>query len=209
MVTFVYLVRHGMTEWNAAARLAGRLPGISLNAQGRRDAAALAARLAGVPLRRIVTSPLERAAETAALIARTTGVPVERDDAFTERAFPRWEGMLSSEIRARFPEDVRANAAGEVVPGVEPVAAMAARMTEGLLRLAGAHPGETVLIVSHADPLRALVAHIVGAPAPALRTITIDPAALSRVRRRNGLFVVDYLNSRTHLEQGAPAAGDP
>ncbi len=209
MVTFAYLVRHGMTDWNATARLAGRLPGVSLNAQGRRGAAALAARLAGVPLRRIVTSPLERAAETAAVIAETAGLPVECDDAFTERAFPEWEGMLSSEIRARFPDDVRANAAGEVVPGLEPVAAMAERMLAGLQRLTQAHPGETVLIVSHADPIRALVARLIGAPASALRAIAIDPAALSRVRRRNASFTVDYLNSRTHLDPGAAAAGDP
>ncbi len=199
MVSLVYLVRHGMTDWNAADRLAGRLPGVGLNAQGRRDGEALAARLGHVPLRRVVSSPLERAQETAALIARRHGLAVATDEAFTEREYAAWQGLLSSEIHARFPEDVRAVDEGGAVAGVEPVAAMAVRMLDGLERLAGAHPGEAVVIVSHADPMRALVARIIAAPAAALRALAVDTASLSRLRVRDGVFVVDYLNSRSHL----------
>lgn len=205
MATLVYLLRHGTTDWTAALRLAGRLPGISLNAQGRMESAAVAARLAAVPLRRIVTSPLERALETAGQIAEATGLPVERDEAFTERAFPpAWEGMPSPEIRARFPAGVRAHAAGQAVPGMEPLPAMTERVMAGLRRLAREHADEAVLVVSHGDPIRAAIAHIVGVPAPSLRAIPVDPASLSRVRQRNDVFAVDYLNSRLHLPDASP-----
>lgn len=188
-----------MTDWNAVNRLAGRLPGVSLNAQGRRDGEALAARLATVPLRHIVSSPLERAQETAALIARRHDLAVATDEAFTERAYAVWQGLLSSEIRAQFPEDVCAVAEGGTVTGVEPVDAMAARMLAGVERLAASHAGEAVVVVSHADPVRALVAHIIGMPAASLRAIPVDTASLSRLRRRDGAFVLDYLNSLSHL----------
>ena len=205
MPTLVYLVRHGMTDWNLAHRLAGRLPGVSLNPQGRREAEALAARLASVPLRQIVSSPLDRAQETAALIARHHNLPVTTDGTFTEREYAVWQGLLASEIRDRFPEDARTDAEGGAVPGVEPVDAMAARMLAGVERLAAAHAGGAVVVISHADPLRALVARIVGMPAAALRAVEIDTASLSRLRRRERTFVVDYLNSRSHLETNGQA----
>jgi len=194
-----------MTDWNLAHRLAGRLPGVSLNPQGRREAEALAARLASVPLRQIVSSPLDRAQETAALIARHHNLPVTTDGTFTEREYAVWQGLLASEIRDRFPEDARTDAEGGAVPGVEPVDAMAARMLAGVERLAAAHAGGAVVVISHADPLRALVARIVGMPAAALRAVEIDTASLSRLRRRERTFVVDYLNSRSHLETNGQA----
>jgi len=225
VATRVYLVRHGITDWNMAGRLAGRLPGISLNARGRRDAEALAARLASEPLGAVVASPLERAQETAALIAGRHGLPVLTDRAFVERAYPQWQGMLFAEIRTRFGPEIR-RAHDLSAFGVETWDAMGDRMFQGLERLGAAYPGQAVAIISHADPLRALIGRIIGMPVTHLRAVTVGTSSLSRVRRRNapdcarvtaaaagipradnrgqGAFVVDYFNSRTHLADPPP-----
>ena len=200
MPTTVYFVRHGITDWNAAHRLAGRLPGVSLSAEGRREADAVAGRLAALPLRAVVSSPLARTRETAERIARPHGLPVMLDDAFHEREYAAWQGLFSAEIHARFPEDARAVARGEPVAGVESVGAMAERMWAGMERLVLAHPDAAVVVVSHADPIRALIARVVGMPPARLRAVTIDTASVSRVRRRAHRATVDYANSRTHLE---------
>lgn len=200
MPTVVYLVRHGVTDWNVAHRLAGRLAGISLNPDGRREAAAVASRLAALPIRMVASSPLERAEETAELIARRHGLAVATEVAFLERGYAAWQGLPAAEIRERFRDGVEAVSRGARVPGIESVEEMAERMWAGMERLAALHADETVVIVSHADPIRALIARVVGAPPARLRAITIDTASLSRIRRRDTGAVVDYTNSRIHLD---------
>lgn len=200
MPTTLYVVRHGITDWNATSRLAGRLAGVSLSDEGRREADAVARRLASVPLRAVCASPLDRARETAELIARPHGLPVVLDEAFHEREYAAWQGALSVEIRAQYPEEVRAVARGETVAGVESVDAMAERMWAGMDRLAAEFPDAAVAVVSHADPIRALIARITEMPRARLRVITIDTASVSRIRRRPQRAVVDYANSRAHLE---------
>ena len=199
MTTTVYLVRHGVTAWNAEGRLAGRLPGVSLNPDGRREAAAVASRLEALPIRAVAASPLERTQETAASIARLHGLAVVTEPAFIERGYAAWQGLPGDEIRERFPDAVEMVARGERVPGVEPVDEMAERMWSGVERLVAHHRGEAVVVVSHADPIRALVARIIGMPAARLRAFVIDTASLSRIRRWDGRAIVDYVNSRGHL----------
>jgi len=199
MVTHVFLIRHGRTAWNAEERLAGRLPGIGLNPLGRREAAAVADRLAGIRLSLVAASPLERTQETAAAIAQAHGLTVATDDAFVERDYPTWQGLLGSEIRARFPDEVRRVAKGEIVGGVESIASMANRMRAGMDRLVETHAGGALAIVSHADPIRALIVRILGMPATRLRWVAIDTGSLSRIHLHDGSPVVDYLNSRHHL----------
>ena len=118
MPTTLYFVRHGVTDWNAARRLAGRLAGVSLSGDGRREAEAVAR------------------------------------------------------------------------------------------RLAAEHPDGAVAVVSHADPIRALIARVASVPPERLRAITIDTASVSRIRRRGPRAIVDYANSRAHLE-GPGACGWP
>lgn len=200
MPTVVYLVRHGLTDWNVAHRLAGRLPGISLNPDGRREATAVASRLAALPIRMVAASPLERAQETAELIARPHGLAVATEVAFLERGYAAWQGLPAAEIRERFRDGVDAVSRGARVPGVESIEEMAERMWAGMERFVTLHPDEAVVMVSHADPIRALIARVIGAPPARLRAITIDTASLSRIRRRDTAAIVDYANSRIHLD---------
>jgi probable phosphoglycerate mutase len=95
------LTRHGLPDAGQDVWLGSQLD-VALRPEGRRQAEALAHRLAGVRIDRIFSSPMLRALETAQIVA--TGRPVEVDDRLIERDYGRWEGLTNAEIEARDPE---------------------------------------------------------------------------------------------------------
>jgi probable phosphoglycerate mutase len=95
------LTRHGLPDAGSDVWLGSQLD-VPLRLEGRRQAEALARRLAGVRIDRIISSPMLRALETAQIVAR--GRPVEVDDRLIERDYGRWEGLTNAEIEARDPE---------------------------------------------------------------------------------------------------------
>jgi broad specificity phosphatase PhoE len=115
----VLLTRHGTTTVGDGVMLGGQLD-VPLADQGRQEAEALARRLAGVRIDRIISSPMARALETAQTLAR--GRPVEIDDRLRELDYGRWEGLDYAEIDARDPElraRWEADPAGTCSPGGE------------------------------------------------------------------------------------------
>src|SRR3954469_21585527 len=101
------LIRHGACE-PVGKRIAGRMPGVRLNEQGRLQASMLVGRLADLPIRAIYSSPLERALETAEPLSRRLDLPVQKDDAFNEVDYGHWTGK-SLESLAPLPEWQRYN----------------------------------------------------------------------------------------------------
>src|SRR3954463_14197867 len=89
--TTIFLVRHGQTDWIAHG-IAGRLPDVHLNAQGREQAARLVERMQYLPLGAIYSSPLERTQETAAPLARALGLDVRTCPEAVELDFGEWVG---------------------------------------------------------------------------------------------------------------------
>lgn len=102
-MTELLLIRHGETAWNAERRLQGHLD-IALNAEGERQAAALARALASESLDAIFSSDLQRAWQTAQAVAAPRGMTVTVDPGLRERCFGAFEGLLYDDIQARFPE---------------------------------------------------------------------------------------------------------
>src|SRR5437016_11573910 len=92
-VTTVLLVRHGLTDANTSGVLAGWTPGVHLAEKGRDQSAALAERLAGVPLASIVASPLERCQETATAIVAGRAIEVVTDERLGECRYGDWTGQ--------------------------------------------------------------------------------------------------------------------
>ena len=196
--TVAYLVRHGMHDWLRPGinRLAGCTPGVAMNADGRREAAQVASRLATRPLRWVVASPIQRTMETAALIAAPHGIEVEVDERFLEWALGPWEGMWIEEIRARFAgawRTWREDPLALRLPGAETLDQVADRMEQGCLA-AMARGGEGV-IVSHQDPLAALLARLIGMPLGAMRALHISTGSVSTVRRSRFGIVVESVNT--------------
>jgi broad specificity phosphatase PhoE len=131
-----YVVRHGMHDWlrPGGNRLAGRLPGVSLNDEGRRESERAAAILRSKPIAWVVSSPMERTVETAGIIARPHGRPVEGDERFVESGLGPWEGLWVDDVAARYPDDWRAwreDPTKVRLSGVEAVEQIADRMEAG------------------------------------------------------------------------------
>jgi broad specificity phosphatase PhoE len=197
-----YVVRHGMHDWlrPGGNRLAGRLPGVSLNAEGRRESERAAAILAGTPIAWIVSSPLERTVETADIIAGPHGLPVNRDERFIESGLGPWEGLWVDDVAARYPEDWRAwreDPTQVRLPGIEAVEQIADRMEAGC-RERLARGGEGV-IVSHQDPIAALLCRLVGIPLRSMRSWDIRTGSIAVVRETPYGVVVEAVNAGVPL----------
>lgn len=155
--TRVYLIRHADVE-NPRRLLYGHLDGFQLSALGRAQAAAVGDRLRGEPVKRIVHSPLARAVETAEIINSRLEVPaaMEPDPDLREAEFSRYlQGLPYWQIPVRRPLWFVHKARRGLVPGDESVGQMGDRILGVVRRTVSSHPGETVAIVSHADPLQA------------------------------------------------------
>jgi broad specificity phosphatase PhoE len=155
--TRLYLIRHADVE-NPHKVLYGHLDGFDLSALGRSQAAAVGDRLATEDIRRIVHSPLARAAETARLINERLARPaiLEADPELTEAEFSRYlQGVPYWQVPLRRPLWFVHKAKRGLVPGDESIENMGGRVLAVVRRLAREHPGETMAVVSHADPLNA------------------------------------------------------
>src|SRR5438105_787845 len=157
-MTTLLLVRHASHALNGRV-LVGRMPGVHLDARGRDEAARLESRLAARPIARVVSSPRERAIETAHAIARTHALQVQPEPAFDELAFGAWTGRpfatLADDAWRRF--NTWRSAARP--PGGESMREAQTRAVCGIERLCAEVPEGTVVVVSHLDLLRALLAH--------------------------------------------------
>jgi broad specificity phosphatase PhoE len=153
----LYLVRHADVE-NPNKVLYGHLDGFQLSALGRAQAAAIGDQLASEDLTRIVSSPLARAVETARLINDKLARPavLESDPELREAEFSRYlQGLPYWQVPLRRPLWFVHKARRGLVPGDESIDRLGGRVLEVLRRLASEHSGETMAVVSHADPINA------------------------------------------------------
>lgn len=150
MAATLLLVRHGETDWNREGRVQGHSD-VPLNDTGRAQARALAARLAAERVDAVYASDLRRARDTACEVARASGHPVTTTPDLREKHFGSWEGLTRDEILSRDP-DALSGPWGDGETRDE----MADRVLHALREIAARHEGETVVVVSHGGPLRAV-----------------------------------------------------
>jgi len=194
--TLLLLVRHGQTP-TTGATLPGRAKGLHLAETGRAQAGAVAARIAGLRnVTSVYASPLERTRETAAPIAKALGLKVKTDRGLLECEFGEWTGAKLSDLRKKPEWDtVQHHPSGFRFPGGESFPEMQTRMTATLDRLAAAHRGQTVVAVSHADPIKAAVAHALGTHLDLFQRIVISPCSVSALLLSAGPPIVLAVNS--------------
>jgi probable phosphoglycerate mutase len=180
MTTFL-LIRHALTD-AVGKRLVGRTPGVPLNAEGERQIESLATRLRPLPIDAIYSSPLQRARQTADAIARDRELPVTLLDGVTELDFGDWTGRTVQEI-LDLPAWQHFNRfrSGTRIPGGELILEAQSRMVTALERLHVEHGRSLVAIVSHGDPLRALLTYYLGMPLDFILRIEVQPASVSVV----------------------------
>lgn len=183
-MTTVLLVRHGVTEANRGGVLAGWSPGVHLADKGREQAAALAERLAPVPVAAIVTSPLERCVETATAIAAGRDLAVQTDDDLGECRYGDWTGQELKKL-AKDPlwKVVQAHPSAAVFPGGEALRDTQTRAVDSVRRInARLGPDATWIAVSHGDVIKAILADALGLHLDLFQRIQVDPCSLSVVR---------------------------
>jgi phosphoserine phosphatase len=196
------LLRHGETAWNRERRFQG-WQDVPLSPEGRVQAERTARALAESGATAVYASPLGRAQETAALIAKPHRLAVTSDAAFQEISFGAWEGLTPDEVQARFGALWAAwRAAPHTVrfPGGEDLATAGARALGGVARLAGSHPGQTVLLVSHGVIVRLIVLDALGLGPERLWAVHAAPGGVSEIEYRAGSATVHRMNTLWHLE---------
>jgi probable phosphomutase (TIGR03848 family) len=209
------LLRHGVTALTGPV-LAGRTPGIHLDDRGRLQADDAGRRLTAVPLAAIVTSPLERCAETAKVVAKaqqSSGrTPLAKTDRrLLECDYGDWTGQ---QIKALSKDPlwpvVQAHPSAVTFPHGEAMSAMASRAVQAVrdwdARIGESHgPDATWLACSHGDVIKAIVADAFGMHLDLFQRIVIDPCSITAIRYTPGRpFVITVNDSGGDLARFAP-----
>lgn len=157
-MTTLLLARHGETDWNRDNRFQGHADP-PLNDAGRRQAAALAEKLAVERLAAIYSSPLRRAVESAEIVAARHGLQPQTVEALREVDVGSWQGLTRREIESRFPEQFRRWLSYEQGwEDGETYAEMGARVVPALVELGTRHGSKRILALTHGGPIRAAIA---------------------------------------------------
>jgi probable phosphomutase (TIGR03848 family) len=175
------LIRHGNTDL-VGKKLAGRLPEIPLNREGRLQAAHLARELAALPIELLYSSPLLRTRETAAPLAAKLGLEPRLSEKITEVDYGEWTGRTFLEMDElplwrsynRFRSITR-------IPGGELMLEVQTRMVAAILEMQREMPRAVVAVFSHGDPIRTAVAYFTGINLDNFHRLTIDPGSVSIV----------------------------
>lgn len=160
----VLLARHGQTDWNATGRYHGQA-NVPLNETGHRQAEGLAMVLSSHDLDLIVSSPLDRALDTARAVAAGRATPVVVDHRLLEVDVGEWTGLTEAEVFARDPEFARARSAGRdyrLSPSGETTSQCGHRIADALREIAATDPGSRILVVSHGYALQAGLGEVLG-----------------------------------------------
>jgi probable phosphomutase (TIGR03848 family) len=223
-VTLLLLIRHGTNDW-VQGRLAGWTPGVHLNDDGRRQAAALSARLAALPIDAMYASPLERTVETAQAIAGPRGMPLRLVEGLGEVKYGEWQGAELKELyKHELWPGVQFYPSGTRFPGGETLGEAQMRMVSTLDTLRAQHPKGVIAVVSHADIIKLALAYYIGMHIDLFQRLEISPCSVSAVfftRMGPRMLAYNDTGSLEHLKpkpeppeavpeaQAAPAASVP
>jgi probable phosphoglycerate mutase len=177
--TRLVLARHAVTA-QTGPMLSGRTAGIDLSEDGRRQAAALGERLAALPLAAVYASPIERTIQTAEAVAAHHGLPVLPLAGVIEADYGEWTGGRIAELaKTELWRTVQRAPSRARFPSGESLAEMQARMVAALERVVAEHAGDIIVVVSHADPIKAAIAHYTGLHLDLFQRIVVSPASVT------------------------------
>jgi len=204
--TTILFVRHGQTATTGKA-LPGRAPGLHLAPAGRDQANAVAARIGALPrIDAVYCSPLERTRETAAPIAKQRGLKVVVERGLLECDFGEWTGAELKDLFKK-PEwgTVQRYPSAFRFPGGESFVEMSARICGAAVKLRERHPGGVIVAVSHADPIKAVVANALGTHLDLFQRIVISTCSVTAVAYGAGGPAVLTVNSTGDLAGLTPS----
>ena len=179
-MAYILLVRHGQNDWVNKNRLAGWIPGVHLNEEGQKQAEHLAERLSHLPVKALYSSPLERCLETAETVARSHNLEIIPLDEVGEVRYGKWEGEKIKKLAKKkawhavqhFPSRFR-------FPDGESLLEVQQRAVAAIESLNSRHMKEMIVVVSHADVIKLVLAHYLGTHIDLFQRIGISPASVS------------------------------
>jgi len=178
--TTVFLVRHGLTGWHAEKKLLGQRD-VPLSDEGLAHAERAARAMAGLSLGEIISSPLQRAVQTANIIGEQFGIEVARDPRLTDFDVGGWAGMAVEDIAqtAEYKAFVE-NPTAERIPGGENLEEVRERAVAAIEQALEDNPsGAAIAVVTHAGVIRVLLAHYLGSPPANYHRISVNPGSVS------------------------------
>lgn len=200
--TTVLLVRHGQNDWVGKNKLAGWTPGVHLNPYGRKQADSVGKRLAkaNAKIDKIYASPLERTVETAELIAQHLDMPITKYKDIGEVEYGDWTGKEIKKLAKKkewavvqyYPSNTQ-------FPKGESLYGMQARAVQAVNTLVEKHAGQTILLVSHADLIKSVIAHYLGVHLDLFQRIVVSPASITTIVFTFMRPMVYAVNDTSHL----------
>lgn len=202
-MTQILLIRHATNDFVKTGKLAGWTPEVHLNDEGKAQAEALGKRLADAPIHQIYSSPLERTMETAAAVQQHhPSLSIVQHHDIGEVQYGDWQGQAVAALtkrkmwhviqeypsRASFPN-------GETMRGVQ------VRAVNAIEVLAAQHPRQLVVVVSHADLIKMILAHFLGMHLDNFQRIVVSPASISTLSLGYGRPYVGSMNDTAHIMQ--------
>ncbi len=202
-MTQILLVRHAVNDFVKTGKLAGWTPEVHLNDEGRAQAEALGSRLIDVPIDRLYASPLERTMETAEAIRQHhPGLTIQQHAGIGEVRYGEWEGQAISSLQARkMWQVVQEYPSRASFPNGEAMRDVQTRAVNAVEELAARHPRELVVIVSHADLIKMILAHFLGMHLDNFQRIVVSPASISSLSLGYGRPYVATVNDTAHIAQ--------
>lgn len=184
----ILLVRHGENDYVKERRLPGRIPGIHLNKRGRKQAKRVAKFLKSAPIKAVYSSPLERTMETAKPIAKAQGMQVVPRDGLIETDVGKWQGKKIKKLRKLETwRKIQLNPSRFRFPGGERIEDSQHRFVKEIEHLAELHGAQDMIVcVSHADPIKLVVAYYLGLPLDMYQRLSVSPASI------NPLLIGEY-----------------
>ena len=177
--TKLVLARHAVTA-QTGPLLSGRAPGIDLSDKGKDQAAALGQRLAALPIAAVYASPIERTTQTAEAVAAHHNLPVLPLPGVIEADYGEWTGGKISDLaKTDLWRTVQRAPSRARFPSGESLSEMQARMVTALEMVVAEHAGEIIVVVSHADPIKAAIAHYTGLHLDLFQRIVVSPASVT------------------------------
>jgi probable phosphomutase (TIGR03848 family) len=204
----ILLIRHGENEYVAKGRLAGRLPGVHLNENGKKQAQALAQALEQAPIKTVYASPLDRTIETAEPIAQALGMDVTPEPGLLEVDFGDWQDKTLKQLRRRkLWQTVQQAPTRMRFPNGETFAHAQQRIVECIEILSSKHkPEDLIICVSHSDIIKLAVAYYLGLPLDLFQRLVVAPASISTLHIAENWARVVNINHAVSLGFPHPPA---
>lgn len=202
-MTHILLIRHAVNDFVKTGKLAGWTPEVHLNEEGQAQAEALGKRLVEAPIKHLYASPLERTMETAEAIRQHHAhLKIKHIEGIGEVRYGDWEGQEIARLtKTKMWHMVQEYPSRAYFPNGETMREVQMRAINAVEMLATAHPRDMVVMVSHADLIKMVLAHYLGTHLDNFQRIVISPASISSLMLGYGRPYIATMNDMAHIIQ--------